>query len=100
MQIPVIIEPLSEHGYRATSSAPLVLTAEAATADDALAQLRQLVLDRLKGGTRLVTLDVPWEDPAARYAGSLRDNPLFDEWVEAMREYREKVDSETYPWEE
>lgn len=100
MQIPILIEPLSDHCYRATSSAPLALTAEAATPDDALTQLRQLVLDRLVEGAKYVALDVPVEDPWRRFAGSLRDNPLFDDWVEAMREYREKVDSETYPWEQ
>lgn len=100
MQIPVVIEPLSDHCYRATSSAPLALTAEAATPDDALAQLNQLVRDRLAAGTKFVALDVPVEDPWLRFAGMYRDNPLFDDWVEAMREYREQVDNETYPWEE
>lgn len=99
MQIPVIIEPVSEHCYRATGGSPLALTVEAATPDKALAQLEQTIKDRLTGGTKLVALDIPLEDPALRYAGILRDNPLYDDWIEAMREYREKVDSEPLPWE-
>ena len=70
MQRPVAVELLSEHGYRATGGGPLALAAE--------------------------WVEVPQaDDPARRFAGMFHDNPLFDEWQAAMREYREQRQSET-----
>lgn len=38
-------------------------------------------------------------DPLEAYASDLREDPLNEEWVEAMREYRREVDSSPDPWE-
>ena len=34
------------------------------------------------------------EHPLLKYAGMFRDNELFDEWQEAIREYRSQVDED------
>ena len=57
MEIPVLVEP-SPTGFRATTGAPLVLTADGPTADAALAALRTVVADRLRNGTQLRSLSV------------------------------------------
>jgi hypothetical protein len=33
--------------------------------------------------------------PLAPFAGILADNPIYDEWVEAMREYREQIEHDS-----
>ena len=38
------------------------------------------------------------EDPLERFAGDLKDDPLHQEWLEAMREYRRKVEESPEPW--
>lgn len=94
MQIPVVIEPLSEHCYRATDATPLALSAEGATPGQALMHLEKLVHERLMGGTELVTLDVPGEDPWQSLAGIFRDDSSFDEWQEEIRLARERADND------
>jgi len=37
-------------------------------------------------------------NPWAKTAGIFRDDPLFDEWVEIMRENRRKADEEPELW--
>jgi hypothetical protein len=96
MQIPVWIEPIPESGFRATSGLPLALTADGSTEAEALFRLRKLLQDRLGRGGRLVSLEAPEiaerEPPYMRFAGDLKEEPLFDAWQEAIREHRQQVD--------
>jgi hypothetical protein len=96
MKIPILLEPVADNGYRATSGPPLALSAEGATPDEALAKLRECTAERLRTGTRLVTLDVPVteENPWVKYAGMFKDNPMFDEVVEIMKENRRKDEAD------
>ena len=36
--------------------------------------------------------------PLAQHAGIFMDDPLFDEWVEEMRLYRQRVEEEPELW--
>jgi hypothetical protein len=93
MEIPVLIEPVSGNGYRASTGEPLALSAEGATDEEALAKLRKAIEGRLAGGAQLVPLQVPGvENPWLRMEGIYKDDPLFDEWQEAIAEYRRQVD--------
>lgn len=93
MQIPVLIEPVAGNGYPAVGAGLGALSAEGATADQALENLRELLANRLAEGSRLVTLEVPGEgNPWAQAAGMYRDEPLFDDWCRAMAEYRRSVE--------
>lgn len=95
MQIPVLIEPVAGTGFRARGGEPLPLTAEGATPDEALQKLRELLQARLTGGTRLVALEVPDDDnPWLKMAGMYKDDPLFDEWQQAIAEYRRQIDED------
>ena len=95
MQIPVLIETTPGNGFRARSGEPLVLTAEGATRDEALGRLRHLIEGRVAAGAEIVPLEIPpSEHPLARFAGMLKDDPLFEEWKQAMEEYRRERDAD------
>ncbi len=95
MDIPVLIEPVAGNGYRAVGVGLAPLAAEGATAEEALRRLRELLASRLAAGARLVSLEVPAADnPWAQLAGIYRDDPLFEEWQQAMSEYRRRAEED------
>src|SRR5947209_6881693 len=95
MQIPVLVEPVANKGFRARSGEPLPLSAEGPTADEAVRRLRELLSNGMVGGTRLVSVDLSAADhPWLRGAGMFKDDPLFDEWQENIAERRRQVDSD------
>ena len=95
MQIPVLIEPCESNGYRATTGPPLALSADGATREQALFHLRQALQRRLSAGAEIATLNVPGpQHPLASFAGMFKDNPLFDEWQQAIADYRQKVEDD------
>jgi len=72
-------------GYRASTGKPLEAEVEATTRDEALAQLRAALTERLQSGVELVDLALPGtaerlENPWLRIAGVFQEYPLFDEW--------------------
>jgi hypothetical protein len=98
MEVPVIIEPVAGNGYRATGAGGLSvgLTAEGATAAEAIDRLAEQVRTRLHAGATIADLSVvaaaaPWKEDA----GYLRDEPMFEPWREAMEDYRRKLDEAT-----
>ncbi len=97
MEVPVIIEPLTGNGYCVTGAGGLSvgLTAEGATAAEAIDRLAEQVRTRLHAGAKLAELSVaigaaPWKEDA----GYLHDEPLFEPWREAMEEYRRRLDED------
>ncbi|QEH31550.1 hypothetical protein OJF2_00150 [Aquisphaera giovannonii] len=95
MRIPVLIERVAGDGFRARGGDPLSLCAEGRTEEEAVARLRDLIEDRLAVGAKLISLDVGSADhPHAPIPGWDADDPLFDEWQEAMREYRRQVEDD------
>jgi hypothetical protein len=95
MQIPVLVEPVDNNGFRARSGEPLPLTAEGATRDEALQKLRQLLENRLSGGAEITSLEVgPTEHPWLKVSGVFANDPQYDEWVAAMEENRRKADED------
>jgi hypothetical protein len=96
MVIPVLIEPIEGGGFRALAGSPLMVSAEGPSQDEALSRLRDAIRLKLAAGSILVPLDVPpaEENPWVKYAGMFRDDPLFDDWVEAMAENRRRDQEE------
>jgi hypothetical protein len=101
VDVSVIIEPITGSGYRATGAAGLSvgLTAEGATAEEAIDRLTELIQTRLNAGAKLAELSVgavegesaaPWKQDA----GYLRDAPEYHAWREAMEEYRRQLDED------
>ena len=99
ISIPFFVEPVEGNGYRATA---LDCHAEAQTADEAEERLREQVAERLRFGGKLEMLQftstslLPSSDepPYMKFAGDMKDDPLFDEWVEAMQENRRRVEDD------
>jgi len=95
MEITVLIEPVAGNGYRAKTGDPLGLTAEGATADEALRTLKTLVAHRVAGGTQFVQLAVPGTaSPWRRVAGMFENDPFFDEWQQAIAERRREMEDD------
>jgi hypothetical protein len=89
MQISVLVEPTSDNRFRASSGDPLKLEAEAATREEALRRLRELVQRRLEAGAQVVALDIGASShPLASFAGMLKGDPLLEPWKQSMAEYR------------
>ncbi len=95
MQIPVLIEPVGQNGYRARATEPFAVSAKGATREEALAKLRAKIEGRLKNGTQIVGLEVgkvphPWME----FAGMFKDDPWIEDWKRSVEEYRKKVDED------
>ncbi len=89
MEIPIIVEPISDNGFRASSGGLWGLETEAPTREEAVQKLRELIGRRLDAGAELVGLEVSSRPhPLARFAGMLKNDPLLDSWKDAMAEYR------------
>ena len=95
MQVPILVEPVTDNGYRATCGPPLALSAEGATRDEAVDRLELLLRDRLSNGVEIVAAEIParvLENPWVKYAGMLKDDPMFAEVLEIMKDNRSKDD--------
>jgi hypothetical protein len=97
VDVPVIIEPVTGNGYRATGAGGLSvgLTAEGATAAEAIDRLADQVRMRVNAGAKLAEVNVAagaalWKQDA----GYLRDDPLYEPWRAAMEDYRRQLDED------
>ena len=100
MKIPVLIEPLPDHRFRA-SGVSWDISAEGQTSEEALQRWQRELQERLRGGSHVVFLDTDQlststssEHPLARFAGCMKDEPLYDEWQAAVAEYRAQCDQD------
>jgi hypothetical protein len=94
MQFAVLIEQVANNGYRASSGAPLELSAEGATRDEAIRNLQAQLRQRLQTGAELATVEVvvsPPENPWVRYAGMFKDDPDFQDVIDIIAENRRKM---------
>jgi predicted RNase H-like HicB family nuclease len=100
MQIPVLVEPINGTGYLARSGDPLALSAEGATRDEALQNLRDKITARLASdGAEILSIEVPdHEHPLAKFAGMFKDDPLFEEWQKEIAEFRRRDNENPNPW--
>jgi hypothetical protein len=94
VQIPVLIEPIDGRGYRARGGEPLPLTAEGPTREAALAQLKEQLQARLQGGAEMVSLELTPTSPFAEFVGMFKDDPLVEDWKQAMADYRRQIDQD------
>jgi hypothetical protein len=94
MTISILAEP-SEVGFRATTGGPLELSAEAASAAEAVNSLQEKIASRLERGAILIDHSVAPPRPPIPVL-TLAENPLFDAWlaaVDADRAEREPLES-------
>ena len=81
-------------GYR--HQRPSVDLSEGTSREEALGNLRAQIENKMRSGAELLTLEVskpahPWGPPA----GTLKDDPLGEAWIQAMTEYRASVDNDS-----
>jgi hypothetical protein len=94
MEIPILVEPVSGNGFRATSGSPLGLQIEAPTREEAINKLRDLIDRRISAGAEVVGVETSSSrHPLAPFAGMLRDDPLLQPWKDAIAEYRVQTNS-------
>ncbi len=63
---------------------------------EAFQNLERMILDRIRSGAALLTLEVPQSNPQLLVGGTAKeDDPLFREWLEIMAENRRREDAET-----
>jgi hypothetical protein len=96
MEIAVLLEPLDNNGFRATSLTPGGLAAEGPTRGEALDRLHDLVSGQL-ARAELVKVHVPLASEPHCWralAGSWKDHPDAEEVERNMQEYRRQVDDD------
>jgi len=94
MELPVVIEPLPDQsGFTAQLAAPFLLSAVAATAEEARRQLAVLLQRRLQQGMELRTLTVPVAGVGAAERGWLPDDELTRDWLQHVQHYRAECDA-------
>ena len=86
MSLPILVEP-SPTGFFAKTGGPLELSAEAASAAEAIHALQEKIARRLESGAilidhpiQLVRLPIP--------IMPLSENPLFETWLAAVEAFR------------
>ena len=73
------------------------MSAEGETRDEVLVQLNEQLRARLTNGSELVSLEAtvpPIGNPRVEFAGMFKDDPLFDDWQQAIAENRRRIDED------
>jgi hypothetical protein len=95
VEIPVLLEPLPEGGFRTRSGDLFALASQGDTPEAALQNLRELVVARIASGVVLTALEVPASNLGPHPgAGMYRDESLFDRWRTAIEEYRQQIEDD------
>jgi predicted RNase H-like HicB family nuclease len=95
MQIPVLVEPVANNGFRARAGEPLAVSAEGATPEEALHNLRAALERQLTNGKQLRSLDLAPDNPWLALAGMHDPNdPLIQEWKREMAAYRQEFEDD------
>ena len=96
MQVPVTIEQLSGNRFRAKSATLQAFSVEGESAEESLRLWRERFGAVLPAGAEVVEVQSTssGEHPLARFAGDLKNDPLFDEWQAAIEDFRRQRDLE------
>jgi hypothetical protein len=92
--LPVVIEPLPDgRGLMAHLVAPLPLSAQGSTGEEAERRLAALLQQRLQEGIELRALTVPLTAAAGSEPGWLPDDEWTREWLQEVEAYRVECDA-------
>jgi hypothetical protein len=95
MQIPVVVEPIAKNGFRARAGEPLPVSADGATPEEAVRNLRAAMVSQLKNGKQLRLVEIDAENPWLALAGMHDPNdPLVQEWKQEMAAYRQEIEDD------
>ncbi len=92
MEIPIIIEP-HDGGYRARCRQPVEAEATGASRYDAQLALEAILRGHLAKTFTLLPLEVTPDKPWIASAGSVPDDAVTDEWLDAVAQYRRERDA-------
>jgi hypothetical protein len=92
MDIMVIIEPVSA-GYRARCRHPVVAEAIGLSPYDAKLALEVVLHGQISDPFTLLALEATPDKPWIATAGSIPDDKVTDEWIDAIAEYRRERDA-------
>jgi hypothetical protein len=99
MELAVLIQPVVGNGYRAWCGDPLPASAEGATREEALANLRQAIEDRVRDGVQVVRLRVD----AVRLLPTSPvwpDDDITRDWLAGIAAARQAADQKPDPWDD
>ena len=95
MQIPVLVEPVANNGFRARTGEPLPVSADGGTPEEAVRNLRAAMDRQLKDGKQLRSVDIAPENPWLAMAGMHDPNDqLVQEWKQEMAAYRQEIEDD------
>ena len=96
MKLPVLVEPIPGKGFVAKTASPFDWSAEGATADEAMANLRVEVARHMQSGARAAMIDVPHVTPQLWLSGvgTIPDDEVTQIWLDAIAENRRKMDAD------
>ena len=94
MQVPVIVEQVGSE-YRARCRHPVAAEATGGSRFEAIANVEQLLRDRLQTPVDVLAVDASAERPWVAFAGSVPDGELTEAWLDAVAAYRRECDGET-----
>jgi hypothetical protein len=92
MQFSIEVEPTPESRFRARG--PFSVSVEAGSPEEAVERARTMVEERLAAGAQVITVHSARAHPWAPFAGTLADDPLYDEWVSEMAQYRREREAD------
>lgn len=92
MEIAVIVEPVDE-GYRARCRHPVAAEATGASRFEATRAFEAVLRGRTSGNFELRVLEVTPDKPWLASAGSVPDDELTEQWLDAIAEYRRERDA-------
>ncbi len=92
MASPVQVEPCT-NGFRATMGIPVEFSAEAPTAEEAVANVREQFLSQLRANRQLRVMTKEDAQAIAIAAARLAKNPLLPEMQKAREAYRRQQDA-------
>ena len=91
MWVAVVVEQLPGTRHRA-SSEQFGIAADGVTRSHAISELRALIQERIADGLEVVEFEALVRDDAWQgMAGVFADDPLYDEWREAIDQYRDRT---------
>jgi hypothetical protein len=97
MQVPVLIEKSPQGTFYAKA---WDLVAEGKSPEEAVNALRTMTRGLKDVGRTVETIEFPenfensTENPWLSIAGDLKNEPLVEDWLDAMRAYRQQVESD------
>jgi predicted RNase H-like HicB family nuclease len=95
MEIAVLVEPVANNGFRARAGEPLPMSADGATPDEAVRNLRAAMALQLKDGKQLRAVEMATDNPWLALAGMHDPNdPLVQEWKQEMQAYRQEIEAD------